>query len=97
MQNSELLSMSSKSVPVVTIVPQDLVTFTYKYDQDGHASGHKASFSYLGNRLIPRIHYNSQEIAVYSSDRDAIILVLEVSARLQLSNKNIEFKSDFLM
>lgn len=88
--------VNATDVPADALVVPAVVTFTYKHAPDGTVLDYKARFPYPGNRLVPGMHYNPEELAMYAADRDAVRLLLTISARLGLTAQHLDLKSAFL-
>ena len=73
-----------------------VVNFTYKYDKKGNFIGHKARFSYPGNRLALGYDYEITNTAVYAADRDAVRLMLAMAPNKALRINHIDLESAFL-
>ena len=85
-----------RQLPRNTVIPRAQVRFAYKEDDDGRVIGFKARVVYPGNRLEADVHYDAQETATFSADRDSIRLIIALAAQNGHALKHIDLTSAFL-
>ena len=88
--------VAEKTVKKRSLVPKAVVRFTYKLDDKGRVSAHKARVAYPGHRLHAGVHYDPRALATYAADRDTIRLLLAIAVTHKLQINHIDLPSAFV-
>ena len=84
------------TIPFGTLVPKPAFIFTHKRDKDGNIIGYTVRCSYRGDKLIPDLHFDAENIAVHSVDRTTMRLLFAVCAQMDLNMYHIDLTTAFL-
>lgn len=77
--------------PRIAIITRIVINYDYKYDEKGQINDRKARFTYPGNRLAAGMHYDPEQVAPYTADRNRVRLMISLSTQIKELICHIEF------